>query len=150
MLFADMFKFFAAAVAFAPSIIPTSSESAFNNMLLIILENVDYRSAIADPNLQAFASSGVLFDNWRAITHPSQPNYIAMTSGAINGVRSDASKTISVNNIADLLETKGLTWKSYQENWPGSCFTGAVSSDRLYYRLVYNRFTGTWTNFGLA
>jgi Phosphoesterase family len=133
MLFADIFKFFAAMV-FAPSSTPTPS--ALNNVLLIILENVDYSSAIADPNLRAFASSGVLFSNWIAISHPSQPNYIAMTSGAINGVWSDASKTIHVNNIADLLEEKGLTWKSHQEDWPGNCFTGAISSDRLYYRLV--------------
>jgi Phosphoesterase family len=129
MLFARMLIAAAACAG-----IPTAS--AFNSMLLIILENTDYSSAIADPNLQAFASSGVLFSDWMAISHPSQPNYIAMTSGAINGVTSDSSTTISVNNIADLLEANGLTWKSYQENWPGNCFTGTVSSDNLYYRLV--------------
>ena len=113
-----------------------SAASTFSNMLLIILENTNYQSAIADPNLKAFASSGVLFSNWLAIGHPSQPNYIAMTSGSTNGITSDNSKTINVMNIADLLEAKGLTWKSYQENWPGNCFTGTVSSDNLYYRLA--------------
>jgi len=108
--------------------------TTFSNMLLIILKNTDFSAAFADPNLKAFAASGVLFNNWRAFGHPSQPNYIAMTSGAANGVTSDATVTIKVQNIADLLEAKGLTWKSYQENWPGNCFTGTSSGS--YYRSV--------------
>ncbi|KIM81495.1 hypothetical protein PILCRDRAFT_821283 [Piloderma croceum F 1598] len=112
----------------------TSAATTFSNMLLIILENTDYSSAIADPNLKSFASSGVLFSNWDAIGHPSQPNYIAITSGSTNGVTSDSTITINVKNVADLLETKGLTWKSYQENWPGNCFTGTESTDGLYFR----------------
>lgn len=103
-------------------------------MLLVILENTDYSVAIADPNLKAFANSGVLFSNWLAIGHPSQPNYIAMTSGSTNGIKNDNSKTINVQNVADILEAQGLTWKSYQEDWPGNCFTGAVSSNNLYFR----------------
>jgi len=108
--------------------------STFSNMLLIILENTDYSSAIADPNLRSFASSGVLFSNWDAVGHPSQPNYIALTSGSAHGITSDTSTTIDVKNIIDLLEAKGLTWKSYQENWPGNCYTLDVSWDFLYYR----------------
>ena len=106
--------------------------TTFSNMLLIILENTDFSAAIADPNLKAFANTGVLFSNWLAFTHPSQPNYIAMTSGSANGVTSDSTTTINVRNIADLLEAKGLTWKSYQENWPGNCFTGTSSG--TYFR----------------
>ena len=101
-----------------------------------MLENIDYNPAIADPNLKAFASSGVLFSNWDAIAHPSQPNYIATTCGSTDGITSDSTTTINVKNIADLLEAKGLTWKSYQENWPGNCFTGTESTDGLYFRLV--------------
>jgi hypothetical protein len=114
----------------------TSVASAWNNMLVIVLENADYSTAIADPNLKAFADSGILFTNSHALYHPSQPNYIAMTSGSTNGVTSDADVTLQVRNIADLLEAKGFTWKNYQENWPSSCFT--LTSDRygLYYRFA--------------
>ena len=110
--------------------------TTFSNMLLIILENTDFSTAFADPNLKAFASTGVLFNNWLAFSHPSQPNYIAMTSGSGNGITSDSSKTINVQSIADLLEAKGLTWKSYQENWPGNCFTGTSSGS--YFRSVFH------------
>ena len=124
--------------AFIPAIVAlasaASAASSFKSMLLIILENTDYGSAIVDPNLKSFADSGVLFSNWDAIGHPSQPNYIAMTSGDPNGITSDSSQTIDVANIADLLEAKSLTWKSYQENWPGDCFTGIMSLDGKYWR----------------
>ena len=109
--------------------------TTFSNMLLIILENTNYAPALADPNLKAFANSGVLFSNWLAFGHPSQPNYIAMTSGSANGITSDSTTTINVQNVADLLEAKGLTWKSYQENWPGNCFTGTSSG--TYYRSAF-------------
>jgi hypothetical protein len=122
-----------AIVAFASV---TSAATTFSNMLLIILGNTNFKSAIADPNLKAFASSGVLFSNWDAVSHPSQPNYVAITSGSTNGVTSDSSITINVKNVADLLEAKGLTWKSYQEDWPSNCFTGTESSDGLYFRLA--------------
>lgn len=124
------------ALAALASAIPTprATNSSFSNMLLIIFENTDYTSAIADPNFSAFASAGKLFTNWTAVSHPSQPNYIAITSGDLNGVTSDSSTTINVKNVADLLEAKGLTWKSYQENWPGKCSTVTESTDALYYR----------------
>jgi len=137
MIFSKVFVPAVAALVSVVSAIPTGSSSVtstFSNMLLIILENTDYDSAIADPNLKSFASSGVLFSNWVAIGHPSQPNYVAITSGATNGISSDSTKTIDVKNLADLLEAKGKTWKSYQENWPGNCFTGTESSDGLYFR----------------
>ncbi|KIM39457.1 hypothetical protein M413DRAFT_446962 [Hebeloma cylindrosporum] len=110
----------------------SSRATTFSNMLLIILENTNFAPAYADPNLKSFANSGIIYNNWLAYGHPSQPNYIAMTSGSANGVTTDASVTIDVQNIADLLEAKGLTWKSYQENWPGPCYTGTSSGP--YYR----------------
>lgn len=103
-------------------------------MFFIIFENTNYADAIADPNFAAFAKEGVAFSNWMAVGHPSQPNYIAITSGDTQGITGDSSTNVNAKNVADLLEAKGLTWKSYQENWPGNCFTGTVSSDSLYYR----------------
>lgn len=132
-----MFSKFLIIPAFAAiaSAIPTPrATSSFSNMLLIIFENTDYANAVADPNFSAFASAGKLFTNWEAVSHPSQPNYIGITSGDLNGVTSDSSITINVKNVADLLEAKGLTWKSYQENWPGKCSTVTKSSDSLYFR----------------
>ena len=122
-----------AIFAFGTPIQPRQS-ATFDNMLVILLENTDYSDAVADPNLQAFASTGILYTNWKAISHPSEPNYIAMITGDTQGITDDKEYTLNVQSVVDLLEAKSLTWKAYQENWPGNCFTGMVSSDNLYYR----------------
>jgi hypothetical protein len=50
------------------------------------------------------------------VTHPSQPNYIALTSGSTNGVVNDNDTTINVPNIVDQLEAGGRTWRDYQQS----------------------------------
>ena len=100
----------------------------FQHMFIIILENTDYSDAINDPNLSAFASGGRLYTNWQAITHPSEPNYIAMTSGDTQGVTDDSDVNLNVRNVVDLLEAGGKTWRAYMENYPGNCFTGTSAS----------------------
>ena len=46
----------------------------------------------------------------------------------MNGVSGNSKYDLDVNNIADLLEAKGLTWKVYAEGFPGNCFVGGSSS----------------------
>src|SRR5207248_8266258 len=50
------------------------------------------------------------------VTHPSQPNYIAATSGSTNGVADDNDTTIDVPNIVDQLEAKSKTWTAYMQS----------------------------------
>src|SRR5258708_7736389 len=63
----------------------------------------------------AAAPSG-LATNYFGISHPSQPNYIAATSGSTNGVANDNDTTIAVPNIVDQLEAHGKTWKAYMQS----------------------------------
>jgi len=75
-------------------------------------------------------------NNYYALTHPSQPNYIAVTGGDYFGLGDDGMHSIpsSYKTIVDLLEAKGgLTWKAYQEDAPTACYTG-YESDSLYFR----------------
>jgi len=51
------------------------------------------------------------------VTHPSQPNYIAATSGSTNGVADDNDTTIDVTNIVDQLDAKHKTWKAYMQSY---------------------------------
>ena len=70
------------------------------------------------------ARRGALLTNYHALTHPSQPNYIALTSGDFNGVRDDRDHNLDVPHLGDLLERKGKTWKNYAEDFPGKCYEG--------------------------
>ncbi len=99
----------------------------FDRAIFVIFENTNFADAVQQPYFKELASRGALFTNFFALAHPSQGNYIALTSGDLNGIRDDRPKTIDVSNVADLLEAKGLTWKVYAESYPGNCFTGKSS-----------------------
>lgn len=61
-----------------------------------------------------------------AVSHPSLPNYLALTSGSTQGVSSDCTEcSVSAPNIVDQLETAHVSWKAYLEEEPSTCFPGA-------------------------
>ncbi|KAM7183968.1 Phosphoesterase family domain containing protein [Naviculisporaceae sp. PSN 640] len=98
----------------------------FDRYVQIFLENQDYAKAIKNTNLAYLASQGISLANYFAVTHPSQPNYVAAAGGALFGVTSNSVYNIasSVPTIVDLLEAKGVSWSIYQEDMPYSGFTG--------------------------
>lgn len=99
----------------------------FDHAIIVVLENTNYANALQQPFLKQLADSGATFSNLTGLTHPSQGNYVALTSGALNGVKDDRKYDLNVNSIADLLEARGLTWKVYAEDFPGKCFVGTSS-----------------------
>lgn len=97
-------------------------------IVVIVLENESASKAINEPFLNSLAKQGTYFQNSFGVTRPSQPNYFALVSGSTWGVSSNKSFDIDGTSIVDLLEAKNLTWRSYSENFPGNCFTGASSN----------------------
>lgn len=91
------------------------------HVFLIVLENEDASKALDQPFLSKLAGMGALLTNYSGVTHPSQPNYFALTSGDTWGVTDDGQHTVSATNIADLIEEAGLSWKSYAEGYAGKC-----------------------------
>jgi hypothetical protein len=91
----------------------------FQHVFVIMMENTGYSTLIGNPNApwinQAVQTYGVA-TNYYGVTHPSQPNYIAATSGSTNGVADDNDTTINVSNIVDQLESHGKTWKAYMQS----------------------------------
>jgi Phosphoesterase family len=100
----------------------------FDRAIFVIFENTNYANAIKQPFFKQLADNGAHFSNFMALTHPSQGNYVGLTSGSLNGVSGDGRYDLDVNSIADLLEAKGLTWKVYAEGFPGNCYLGAFSA----------------------
>lgn len=101
-----------------------ASGQFFNRVIFVVFENTNYQDAIRQPFFLQLAQQGVLFKNLKAITHPSQGNYVALTSGSLNGVKGDGKIDLDVNHIADLMDSKGVSWKVYAEDYPGGCFLG--------------------------
>ncbi len=101
----------------------------FQHVFIIMMENTSYSSLIGNPNapwINMAAKTYGLATNYTGVSHPSQPNYIAATSGALNGVVNDNSITIDVPNIVDQIEGSGRTWKAYMQ----SIFAGG-NTDKL-------------------
>ncbi|MHB2016679.1 MAG: alkaline phosphatase family protein [Candidatus Xenobia bacterium] len=97
----------------------------FNRFCIVMLENADFQDAVKQPFLAGLARQGALLTNYHAIGHPSQPNYLALTSGSAHDVHSDGTVTLDCRHIGNLLEAHGRTWKEYVEDLPAPCWLGA-------------------------
>src|SRR5690349_16088401 len=76
----------------------------FQHVFVIMMENTGFDSLIGNANapfINFAAQTYGLATNYFGVTHPSQPNYIAATSGSTNGVTSDDDVTINVPNVVD-------------------------------------------------
>ncbi|KAI8577047.1 hypothetical protein K450DRAFT_191830 [Umbelopsis ramanniana AG] len=108
--------------------------------MVVVLENEDYSAVMKNTYMSGLAAAhnGTLLTNYLAVTHPSQPNYIAMIGGATLGFSSDSDGTTSSSSIVDLLEPAGITWKEYAENYTplsgGGCDTSSSQASGLYRR----------------
>ncbi len=96
-----------------------SSLKNFQHVFIIMMENTGYDSLIGNANapwINNAAARYGLAKTYYGVTHPSQPNYFAATSGSTNGVPDDNDITISVPNIVDQLEANGKTWRAYMQS----------------------------------
>src|SRR5439155_18693143 len=92
----------------------------FQHVFVIMMENTSFTSLIGNKNAPwiNFAAATYGFaTNYTGVSHPSQPNYIAATSGSTNGVVNDNDVTIDVPNIVDQIEGSGRTWKAYMQSF---------------------------------
>jgi hypothetical protein len=91
-------------------------------------EDSDVLGNPAAPYANALARRYGLATQSYAITHPSLPNYLALTSGSTQGVSSDCTDChVAARNIVDQLEAARISWRAYLEGLPSSCFKGAAA-----------------------
>lgn len=104
----------------------------FSHIYLIVLENREYSQVIGSadaPYLNSLAQKYGLATAYDAVTHPSQPNYVALVAGSPLGVTDDANHEVSGPNLFDQIEAAGKTWSVFAENVPLNCYTGATATD---------------------
>src|SRR3984893_17796850 len=111
-------------VSLAPSPLAAKDDRSrmknFQHVFIIMMENTGFDTLMANPNapfVNAAAATYGLASNYFGVTHPSQPTYIAATSGSTNGVADDNDTTINVANIVDQLEANRKTWKAYMQSY---------------------------------
>lgn len=108
-----------------------SDGRAFNYLVVIVLENHglgDILGSSSAPFMNQLASTYGIALNYTAVNHPSLPNYLALLSGqefyswsAGDCGPAPSCSAGAASNIVDSLESKGLSWKAYMEDYPSSC-----------------------------
>lgn len=105
-----------------------------DHVVVVIEENRGYGQIMdqskRDSYIHALAKRGMLFTRSYGVTHPSQPNYLALFSGSTQGVISNSCpRTFDSDNLATALLDKGLSFVSYSESLPAAgdtrCTSGA-------------------------
>ncbi|KAI0484525.1 phosphoesterase family-domain-containing protein [Xylariaceae sp. FL0804] len=105
---------------------------AFDRFISIWLENQDFPKVAANPDFADLKRFGILQTRYYALTHPSQPNYIASVGGDYFGLDHDDVLRIpsNVSTIVDLLDTREISWRGYFEGNPGPGYMAPGSVGR--------------------
>lgn len=115
----------AAISASAPCGGLTTPPATFQHVITIIEENHSYSQAIGpEPYQTSLAKSCGLASNYYALSYPSLPNYVGMTSGAIPSsvANKDCTPTGScVTSSNSIFQQVGTSWKVYAESMPSNC-----------------------------
>lgn len=97
------------------------------HVIVVVMENHSYSQIIGQaPYITALARRCGLATNYHAISHPSLPNYLALTSGSTHGQTSDCTPSecpIRGKSIFSQVTAHHLGWRSYAESMPTTCDT---------------------------
>ncbi|HET7176063.1 MAG TPA: alkaline phosphatase family protein [Gammaproteobacteria bacterium] len=108
------------------------------HVVLVIEENRSFQTIIGSqeaPYINELAGKGALFTQSFAITHPSEPNYLALFAGDTEGLTDDSCPhSYTGANLADALTAKGLGFALYSESLPQEGFADCGTLDKLYRR----------------
>ena len=115
--------------------VPTTSPAPSRHVFVIVMENKSSAEALAEPYTSSLARDFALLTNYHAVSHPSVPNYLALTSGSTWGRQDDGYVALPTDDIGHQLTSAGRSWRAYMEDLPGDCRQDAGS-----YAVKHNPF----------
>ena len=108
---------------------PTPSKAP-RNVFLIAMENHTPDQALSGEFMASLAAKNGVAQNYHAITHPSVPNYLAMTSGSTWGVTDDSYHQLPKADLGTQLTKAGVSWRAYMEGMQsGHCLDSPAPYD---------------------
>lgn len=117
---------------------------SYDHVVVVVDENHSYSEVIGNssaPYITSLANGGANMTQSFGVTHPSQPNYLALFSGATQGITDDSCPhTFSAENLGHQLIAAGRTFKGYSESMPSDGYTGCTSGN-------YARKHNPWVDF---
>ncbi|MDQ2912935.1 MAG: hypothetical protein M3T56_06735 [Chloroflexota bacterium] len=100
------------------------------------MENTSLASALQAPSIASVASKYTLATNYRAVSSPSLPNYLAITSGSTWGITDNNYHALPAGGLGAQLTAAGVSWRAYME---GLTSAGCMRSPYPY-ALKHNPF----------
>ncbi|MGC1211576.1 MAG: alkaline phosphatase family protein [Micromonospora sp.] len=125
---------------------PTSSDGlpSYDHIVVVVEENHSYGEIVDNANapyLATLGTNGATMTQSFAVTHPSEPNYLALFSGSTQALANDSCPhTYSAENLGHQLIMAGQTFAGYSESMPSPGYSGCVDGR-------YARKHSPWVNF---
>lgn len=131
---------------------PPSGSYTTKYVQLVIFENESYGEIVGSPYapyITSLAKNWANMTNSHAITHPSQPNYLALFSGSTQNVTGDnCPVTFKAANLGSELLKAHISFTGYAESMPKNGFEGCQADpDTLPSGFLYMRKHVPWTDF---
>ena len=114
------------ALTLPPTPPVSASPGAIKHVVVVMEENHSYSAIIgssAAPYINSLAKTYGLATNYYAITHPSLPNYLALTTGTTGqgAVAKDCLPAQCPQSEASIFGQLTGNWRSYAESMPTAC-----------------------------
>jgi hypothetical protein len=101
----------------------TQTAPTYEHVVWILLENVGYSvvGSSSAPYLNSLADRCGLATNYLAISHPSLPNYIALTSGSTHGITDDGEPAAHPLAGPSIFSQLDGNWRGLVQSMPDAC-----------------------------
>lgn len=106
-----------------------------SHVFVIVMENRSYSQVAGNSYIANLVAQYGVATNYHGVTHPSLPNYLALTSGSTWGVSDDGWHPLPAGGIGAQLTAAGIDWRAYMEGMTNGCF-----NSRYPYALKHNPF----------
>jgi acid phosphatase len=141
--FLQLYLFMVVVIACQMTVAQTTIPSP-SHVVVVVEENHSYSEIMGSsqaPYINTLASVGAVFTHSYGVSHPSEPNYLALFSGSTHGVTTDnCPLTFSSGSLESQLLAASKTFKGYSEELP------SVGSMVCSYH-EYARKHVPWTDF---
>ncbi|HET7421268.1 MAG TPA: alkaline phosphatase family protein [Candidatus Dormibacteraeota bacterium] len=94
---------------------PSPSATAQHHVFLIVMENHSAEEALSGAYTASLAAQYRVASNYHAVSHPSVPNYLAITSGSTWGVEDDSYRVLPKQDLGTQLTDANVSWRAYME-----------------------------------
>jgi hypothetical protein len=99
-----------------------SPAAAPPHIFVIVMENRSYSQAIASSYVSTLAAQYAIATDYHGVSHPSLPNYLALTSGTTWGITDDGFHALPAGGLGAQLTSAGIEWRAYMEGMSNGCF----------------------------